>query len=66
MKIKILTFVTDAGTPGISDPGILLIRLLQQKKIEYTVLPGATALIPAVVASGLVTKDFVFCWIFAD
>lgn len=57
---KDIAFVTDAGTPGISDPGILLIRLLQQKKIEYTVLPGATALIPAVVASGLVTKDFVF------
>jgi 16S rRNA (cytidine1402-2'-O)-methyltransferase len=52
--------VTDTGTPGISDPGREVIQLAQEKQVEYTVLPGATALIPAVVASGLVAKEFHF------
>jgi 16S rRNA (cytidine1402-2'-O)-methyltransferase len=55
-----ISVVSDAGTPGISDPGYLVIKRLQELTISYTVLPGATALIPAVVASGLVSKDFLF------
>lgn len=51
---------SDAGMPGISDPGYLIIKLLQKNNHPYTVLPGANALLPAVVASGLVVKDFVF------
>jgi 16S rRNA (cytidine1402-2'-O)-methyltransferase len=52
--------VTDAGTPGISDPGFEIIAILQEEGIEYTVLPGATSIIPAVVASGIVSKGFTF------
>ncbi len=52
--------VADAGTPGISDPGNLVIRICQQLNISYSVLPGPTALIPAVVASGFVSKEFTF------
>ena len=52
--------VSDSGTPGISDPGIEIIRLAQDLGIDYTVLPGATAFVPAVVASGITGKEFVF------
>jgi 16S rRNA (cytidine1402-2'-O)-methyltransferase len=56
----VICVVSDAGTVGISDPGYLVVKRLQELALPYTVLPGATALIPAVVASGLVTKDFWF------
>ena len=52
--------VSDAGTPGISDPGFLLIRACIEKGIEVECLPGPTALIPALVASGFPTDSFVF------
>jgi len=52
--------VSEAGTPGLSDPGKSLIQLCNENKIEYTVLPGANALIPAVVASGFDTSSFVY------
>lgn len=55
-----VALVSDAGTPGISDPGGEVIRMAQELGVEYTVLPGATALIPAVVASGFVAKEFEF------
>jgi 16S rRNA (cytidine1402-2'-O)-methyltransferase len=55
-----IAFVTDAGTPAISDPGFLMLGLLQTLNIDYTVLPGATAIIPAIVASGFVSKEFLF------
>jgi 16S rRNA (cytidine1402-2'-O)-methyltransferase len=58
-EIKVL-LVSDSGTPGISDPGREVIEIAIQKDIEFTVLPGATAVIPAVVASGLVKKEFEF------
>jgi 16S rRNA (cytidine1402-2'-O)-methyltransferase len=58
-EIKVL-LVSDSGTPGISDPGREVIEIAIQKEIEFTVLPGATAVIPAVVASGLVKKEFEF------
>ena len=47
-----VALVSDAGTPGISDPGFLLVRKCVEEGIEVVTLPGATALIPAVVQSG--------------
>ncbi|MBR1792827.1 MAG: 16S rRNA (cytidine(1402)-2'-O)-methyltransferase [Bacteroidales bacterium] len=55
-----LAIITDAGTPGISDPGFLLVREAVRHGIEVECLPGATALIPAVVNSGLPCDRFVF------
>lgn len=52
--------VTDAGTPGISDPGFLLVRECLRNNIEVETLPGATAFIPALVNSGLPSDRFVF------
>ncbi|MCC7051259.1 MAG: 16S rRNA (cytidine(1402)-2'-O)-methyltransferase [Bacteroidia bacterium] len=52
--------VSDAGTPGISDPGFLLIRACLQNNITIECLPGATALIPALVTSGFPTDRFIF------
>lgn len=55
-----LLLVSDAGTPGISDPAFQIIKLAQEIGIKYTVLPGATAMVPAIVASGLAPKEFIF------
>ena len=55
-----VSLVSDAGTPSISDPGFLLIRESIKKNIEIICLPGATALIPALVMSGLPSERFVF------
>ena len=55
-----LALVSDAGTPGISDPGFLLVRECVREGIPVTCLPGATALIPALVCSGFPTDRFVF------
>ncbi len=55
-----ISLVTDAGTPGMSDPGAEVVRMAQEAEITYTILPGATALVPAAVASGFVSKEFVF------
>jgi len=52
--------VSDAGTPAISDPGFLLVRACVQNHIEVECLPGATALIPALVNSGLPNDKFHF------
>lgn len=52
--------VSDAGTPSISDPGFLIIRLALKHGIEIECLPGATALIPAIVLSGLPNDRFCF------
>ena len=57
---KNLALVSDAGTPSISDPGFLLIRESIKKNIEIICLPGPTALIPALVMSGLPAERFVF------
>ena len=53
-------YCTDAGTPGISDPGFLLVRACLAQHIEVECLPGATAFIPALVVSGLPCDRFVF------
>jgi len=55
-----LAIITDAGTPGISDPGFLLTRACTEAGIEVCCLPGATAIIPAVAASGIPCDRFVF------
>ena len=52
--------ISDAGTPGISDPGFLLVRACVENNIEVECLPGPTALIPALAISGLPTDRFVF------
>ena len=52
--------VSDAGTPGISDPGFLLVRTCVEKGIEVETLPGATAFVPALVNSGFPTDRFCF------
>jgi 16S rRNA (cytidine1402-2'-O)-methyltransferase len=57
---KDIALVSDAGTPGISDPGFLLSRACRNASIEMTCLPGATALIPALVMSGLPCDKFFF------
>ena len=55
-----LAVVTDAGTPGISDPGFLLVREALKAGIEVECLPGATAFVPALIDSGLPCDRFVF------
>lgn len=53
-----MALVSDAGTPGISDPGFLLIRACVQAGVQVECLPGATAFVPALVASGLPCDRF--------
>lgn len=57
---KIMGLVTDAGTPGISDPGFLLVRECIKAGIKVECLPGATAFVPALVNSGLPSDRFCF------
>lgn len=57
---KNMAIVTDAGTPGISDPAFLLVRACVQNEIEVQSLPGATAFVPALVNSGLPCTRFCF------
>ena len=62
-KLKLgikIALISDAGTPGISDPGFLLVRACVEEGIETECLPGATALIPAIVQSGFSTDRFIF------
>ncbi|MGQ0829155.1 MAG: 16S rRNA (cytidine(1402)-2'-O)-methyltransferase [Bacteroidota bacterium] len=55
-----IALITDAGTPGISDPGFLLVRECIANGIEVECLPGATAFVPALVNSGLPSYTFCF------
>jgi 16S rRNA (cytidine1402-2'-O)-methyltransferase len=57
---KTMALVTDAGTPGISDPAFLLVRECVRRDVKVECLPGATAFVPALVNSGLPTNRFVF------
>ena len=57
---KVMAIVTDAGTPGISDPGFLLVRECIRMGIKVECLPGATAFVPALVNSGLPSDRFCF------
>lgn len=55
-----LALISDAGTPGISDPGFMLVRACVERGVEVQCLPGATAFVPALVASGLPCERFAF------
>lgn len=55
-----IALITDAGSPGISDPGFYLVRECIRHEIHVEALPGATAFVPALTASGLPTDRFVF------
>lgn len=57
---EVMALISDAGTPGISDPGFLLVREVLNAGYKIDCLPGATALIPALVKSGFPTDRFVF------
>lgn len=57
---KDIALISDAGTPGISDPGFMLSRACRNAGIDVECLPGATAFVPALVASGLPCDRFVF------
>jgi 16S rRNA (cytidine1402-2'-O)-methyltransferase len=57
---EVMALISDAGTPGISDPGFLLIREALKNELAVECLPGATALVPALVNSGFPTDRFVF------
>ena len=57
---KNIAVISDAGTPVISDPGNHLTKLLSSEGIEYTVIPGATAFVPALLLSGLDCSSFTF------
>ena len=56
----VMALISDAGTPGISDPGFLLSRECRRRGVEVETLPGATAFVPALVNSGLPCDRFVF------
>jgi len=58
--VENIALISDAGTPGISDPGFMLVRECRRNDIEVETLPGPTALIPALVNSGLPCDRFVF------
>jgi len=57
---KTMAVVTDAGTPGISDPAFLLVRACIRSDVKVECLPGATAFVPALVNSGVPSNRFVF------
>lgn len=59
-KGEVMALISDAGTPGISDPGFLLVKACREKNIPTECLPGPTALIPALVQSGFPTDRFLF------
>lgn len=59
-KGETMALVSDAGTPGISDPGFLIVRAALQAGLKVECLPGATAFVPALVKSGLPSDRFVF------
>ena len=55
-----MALVSDAGTPGISDPGFMLVRACVERGVTVQCLPGPTAFVPALVASGLPCERFAF------
>ena len=57
---KNIALITDAGTPGISDPAFLLVRACKEAGLPVTSLPGATAFVPALTNSGLPATSFIF------
>lgn len=57
---QIVAFVSDAGTPCISDPGEIIVKTVVEKGLDVFALPGATAFVPALIVSGFPTSPFVF------
>ncbi len=57
---SVVALISDAGTPGISDPGFMLSRACRRRGVEVECLPGATAFVPALVSSGLPCDRFAF------
>lgn len=57
---KTFALLSDAGTPGISDPGFMLVRACLEAEVKIEVLPGPTAFVPALIKSGFPTDRFVF------
>ena len=57
---EVMALISDAGTPGISDPGFMLVRACVTRGVTVQCLPGATAFVPALVASGLPCERFAF------
>ena len=57
---EVMALISDAGTPGISDPGFMLVRACVARGVTVQCLPGATAFVPALVASGLPCERFAF------
>lgn len=55
-----IALLTDAGTPGLSDPGFRVVRACLDRGLDFTVLPGPTSLLPALVGSGLPLHEFYF------
>ncbi len=62
LKASDIGLVSEAGTPGLSDPGKSMIQLCNEYKIPYTILPWANALVPAVVGAGFDTSAFTYLW----
>ena len=62
LKASDIWLVSEAGTPWLSDPGKSMIQLCNQYDIPYTVLPGANALVPAVVGAWFDTSEFTYFW----
>ena len=63
---QVVALISDAGTPAISDPGFLVVRQCVENDIDVECLPGATAFVPALVASGLPNDRFCFEGFFAS
>ena len=57
---EVMALISDAGTPGISDPGFMLVRACGERGVTVQCLPGATAFVPALVSSGLPCERFTF------
>ena len=57
---EVMALISDAGTPAISDPGFMLVRACVERGVEVQCLPGATAFVPALLASGLPCERFTF------
>src|SRR6059036_1311184 len=56
-----IALITDAGTPGLSDPGLRLIRQCIKRELPFTIVPGASAILTALLGSGFSTDKFSFC-----
>ena len=63
---KSAAVITDAGTPVVSDPGNILVGLLKKEGLDFTVVPGATAFVPALILSGLDARKFLFVGFLPD